>query len=88
MFKVLENVYHRLVTCFDKFRLSPSEKICVTDLMESTLEMMKKPFYFILKAIFILKIFKLLSQLFGHVEKMECTISELQNRVTKPSYAL
>ena len=56
--------------------------------MESTLEMMKKAFYFILKAIFTLKIFKLLSQLFGHVEKMESTISELQNRVTKPSYAL
>ena len=30
---------------------------------------MKNAFYFILKAIFILKIFKCLSWLFGHVEK-------------------
>ena len=30
---------------------------------------MKNAFYFILKALFILKIFKLLSQLFSHVEK-------------------
>ena len=32
--------------------------------------MMKNDFYFILKAFFVLKIFKLLSWLFGHVEKM------------------
>ena len=31
--------------------------------------MMKNAFYFILKALFILKIFKLLSWLFGHAEK-------------------
>ena len=36
---------------------------------ESPLKMMKNTFYFILKALFVLKIFKFLSLLFGHVEK-------------------
>ena len=31
--------------------------------------MMKNAFYFTLKALFVLKIFKFLSWLFGHVEK-------------------
>ena len=31
--------------------------------------MMKNAFYFILKALFVLKIFKFLYSLFGHVEK-------------------
>ena len=53
-----------------KVELSPSKKICVTCLIESPLKMMKNAFYFILKAIFVLKIFKLLSRLFGHVGKM------------------
>ena len=39
-------------------------------LIESPLKMMKNVFYFILKALFVLKIFKFLSGLFGHVEKM------------------
>ena len=37
---------------------------------ESPLKMMKKAFYFTLKSLFVLKIFKFLSWLFGHVEKM------------------
>ena len=36
---------------------------------ESPLKMMKNAFYFILKAIFVLKIFKFLYGLFGQVEK-------------------
>ena len=36
---------------------------------ESTLKMTKNAFYFTLKALFVLKIYKLLSGLFGHVEK-------------------
>ena len=32
--------------------------------------MMKNAFYFILKSLYILKIFKFLSSLFSHVEKM------------------
>ena len=31
--------------------------------------MMKNAFYFILKVLFVLKIFKFLSRLFGHVQK-------------------
>ena len=48
--------------------LSPSKKVlfCVSD---SPSKMMKNDFYFILKALFVLKIFKFLSLLFGHVEK-------------------
>ena len=52
-----------------KVGLSPSKKICFICLIESPLKMMKNAFYFILKALFVLKIFKFLSRLFGHVEK-------------------
>ena len=38
-------------------------------LIESPLKMMKNVFYFMLKALFVLKIFKFLSGLFGHVGK-------------------
>ena len=38
--------------------------------IESPLKMMKNAFYSILKAVFVLKIIKFLSWLFGHVEKM------------------
>ena len=37
---------------------------------DSPSKMMNNAFYFILKALFVLKIFKLLSWLFGHVEKI------------------
>ena len=40
--------------------------ICFND---SPSKMMKNVFYFILKALFVLKIFKFLYWLFGHVEK-------------------
>ena len=52
-----------------KVGLSPSEKNCVICLIGSPLKMMKNAFYFILKALFGLKIFKFLSRLFGHVVK-------------------
>ena len=52
-----------------KVGLSTPEKTCVICLIESPLEMMKNAFYFILKAIFILKIFKFLPLFFGHVGK-------------------
>ena len=45
------------------------KKICFICFNESPLKMMKNAFYFILKAFFVLKIFKFLSQRFGHVEK-------------------
>ena len=43
-----------------KVRLSPSKKICVVCFIESPLTMMKNAFYFIIKALFVLKIFKFL----------------------------
>ena len=52
-----------------KVGLSPSKKVCVICLIESPLKLMKNAFYFILKALFVLKIFKFLSRLFGHVGK-------------------
>ena len=45
-----------------KVGLSSSKKICVC-LIEDPLKMMKNAFYFILKALFVLKIFKFLSRL-------------------------
>ena len=54
---------------FVKVGLSPSKKICVICLIESPLKMVKNNFYFILIALFVLKIFKFLSRLFGHLGK-------------------
>ena len=45
------------------------KKICVICLIESPLKIMKNAFYLILKTLFVLKIFKFLSRLFGHVGK-------------------
>ena len=61
-------VVHYLNLLF-KVGLSPSKKICVICFIESPLKVMKNAFYFILKALFVLMIFKFLSRLFGHVEK-------------------
>ena len=52
-----------------KVGFSPSKKICFICFIESPLKMMKNAFYFTLKALFVFKIFKFLSWLFGHVEK-------------------
>ena len=49
--------------------ISPPKKICVICLTESLLKMMKNPFYFILKGLFVLKIPKFLYRLFGHAGK-------------------
>ena len=43
-----------------KFGLSPSKKFCVNCFIESPLKMIKNTFHFILKALFVLKIFKFL----------------------------
>ena len=51
-----------------KVGLSPSKKICVICFIENPLKIMQNA-YFILKALFVLKIFKFLSLPFGHVEK-------------------
>ena len=53
-----------------KVGLSPSKKMYVISFIESPLKMMKTAFfYFILKALFVVNIFKFLSWLFGHAEK-------------------
>ena len=50
-----------------KAGLWPFKKNCLICFNESTLKMMKNVFYFILlKALFVLKIFKVLSWFFGH----------------------
>ena len=41
-----------------KVELSASEKNCMVCFIENPLKMMKNAFYFILKAFFVLKIFK------------------------------
>ena len=51
-----------------KVGLSPSKKNCVIASLKP-LKIMKNAFYFILKALFVLKIFKFSSWLFGHVGK-------------------
>ena len=62
--------------------LAPNQQKCLIDIRgalsrvkqfletESTIKMMKKAFYFTLKALFFLKIFKFLSLLFGDIRKM------------------
>ena len=52
-----------------KVGLSPSKKIGVIRLIESPLKMTKNAFYFILKALFVLKSLKFLSRIFGHAGK-------------------
>ena len=49
--------------------LSPSKKVVFIWFNESSIKTLKNAFYFMLKALFILEIFKFLSWLFGYVEK-------------------
>ena len=70
--KTFDRVWHTGLLHKLKVGLSSSKKICVICLIESPLKMMKNAFYFTLKALFVLKIFKFLSQLFGHAEKTAC----------------
>ena len=44
-------------------------EICIICFIENALKIMKNAFYFILKALVVLEIFKFLSLLFGHVGK-------------------
>ena len=52
-----------------KVGLSPSKQVIFIHFNESPLKMMKNAFYFILKALFVIKIFKFLSWPFGHAKK-------------------
>ena len=60
--------YH-LYGIFIKVGFSPSKKTLFYCFIESPLKVMKNAFYFNLKALSILKLFKFLSWLFNHVEK-------------------
>ena len=52
-----------------KVGLWPFKKNCATCFIENLLKTMKKAFYFILKALLVLKTFKFSSWIFDHVEK-------------------
>ena len=75
LYKLLISYWDRHIQAYSehcltfKVGLSPSKKIYVICLIESPLKMMKNVLYFALNAFFILKIFKFLSQHFGHVGK-------------------
>ena len=65
----IQFVFNSISPTVLKVGLSPSKKNFVICVIESPLKMMKNAFYFILKAFFVLKIFKFLSRLFGHIGK-------------------
>ena len=52
-----------------KVAFSPSKKNYFISFNENPLKMIKKSSYFNIKALFVLKIFKFLSWLFGHMKK-------------------
>ena len=54
---------------FLKAGFSPSKKVCFIFFNDSPLNMMKNAFYFIIKALFVLKIFKILFNFCGHIGK-------------------
>ena len=55
--------------CFLKSGSHLPRKFFIICFNDSPSKMMKNAFYFVLKALFVLKIFKFLFWLFGHVEK-------------------
>ena len=59
----------QIISTLFKGGLSPSKLFKKNSSNDSPLRMIKNAFYFILKALFFLKIFKFLSWHFGHVEK-------------------
>ena len=66
---VLLNILNPLILNRLEVGLSPSKKIVLFSSMKALQKVMKNAFYFILKSLFVLKIFKFLSKLFGHVGK-------------------
>ena len=63
LFQLEADIYQCVI---NKCALSGLRQFLVT---ESPLKLMKTPFYFTLKALFVLKIFRFLCWFFGHVEK-------------------
>ena len=68
-FKNVDRMFYVSLPLKIKVGVSPFKKDCSICFNESHLQMIKNGFYFILKVLFILKIFKFLSGIFGHVEK-------------------
>ena len=68
----------KYVLSYIKVGLSPSKKICIISLIESPLKMMRNGFCFDLKTIFVLKIFKFLSQLYGQTGKKNEPVNYLR----------
>ena len=58
-----------MIFCSFKVGLSPSEKVGFICCNGRPLNMIKNAFYFMLKALFVLKIFKFCPDVFGHEEK-------------------
>ena len=54
----------------DAWRLMTIKLIIRSETTETPLKMMKNAFYFTLKTLFVLKIFKFLSSLLSHAEKL------------------
>ena len=63
-------------------RLFKKKKIVLLCFDESSLKLKKNTFYYILKAIFVLKIFIVLSHLFGHTEKINTNIRLISKFMT------
>ena len=63
--------FHLGVCTNEKLELKSdlSKKFVLFASLKAFVKMMKNPFYFILKALFVLKIFKFLSWHFGHAER-------------------
>ena len=69
--KVLNNVPGKVRLVYSlKVEVPPSKKNYVICFNEKPLKITKNAFYLTLKALVVLKIFKFLSRIFGHVEKM------------------
>ena len=69
LYKLMAVVNVNLKLFAFKVGLSSSKKIRVICLIESPLKIMKNAFYFILRALSVLKIFEFLSYLFGNLGK-------------------
>ena len=67
------------VACSLKIGLSTSLKLRIIWFIDSPLKIMKNAFYFMLKPLFVLRLFKFLSWLFDHVRKKAWLESWFQN---------
>ena len=75
-------VSHQQHIFSEKLMLDSSKKIILICFDESSLKLSKNTFYCILKAIFVLKIFLVLSYHFGHIEKINTNIRLISKFMT------